>query len=195
LKADGHPESTIDDTLFVIECLALRCGHKSYLKDVNKRLVKYLDAGCPLPPGMNQHLSTQLKCIANGEDATNVFFITGGKGTKTSHSLRNLEVYNFLSSLDGSEYSLKGGRKKKSKIEYAAKFFFLSESTIKTIYEEQTKKEKILKACQNDLKKKNERRVLEIIINDFRKYQADGGDMQLIDYAEERLGLKNYTQK
>ena len=123
LKSDGHPDSQIDETLFIIECLALRNGHKSYLKDVNNRLIKYLDAGLSLPPALSQHLSTQLKCISGGEDANNVFYIKGGQGTKASKSLRNQEIFDFLKGLDKKIYSLNGSIKKQSGFEYAATYF------------------------------------------------------------------------
>ncbi|WP_262965832.1 hypothetical protein [Methylobacter psychrophilus] len=193
LKADGEPDSPIDEALFIIECLALRIGHKSYLQDVNNRLIKYLEAGLPLPPGLNQHLVTQLKCISNGEDANNVFNIIGGKGTKVSHALRNREIYDFLKRLDRKEYSLNGSRKKKSAFEYAAKYFCTSEGTVKKAYERESMSLQLTKSIQDKLNKKNETMVLSIIINEFKHYQAEGGSMLLIDFAEQRLGLINRT--
>ncbi|MEQ1528215.1 MAG: hypothetical protein HOO92_04600 [Methylococcaceae bacterium] len=151
LKAEGHPDSTIDEGLFVIECLALMSGHKSYLKDVNARLLKYLEAGLPLPPGLNKYLITQLNWISNGADANNVFNITGGKGTKTSHALRDKEIYDFLKSLDKDKYSLNGSRNKMSSFEYAAKHFCTSEGTVRKAYEGESMNRKLTKLIQDKL--------------------------------------------
>ena len=191
LKAEGQPDSIIDDGVFLIESLALRCGYKSYLKDVTNRLVKYLDAGMPLPTGMSNYLSAQLKCIANGEDANNVFNIKGGKGIKPSHALRDMEIYDFLKAVDTKKYSLQGSKKKESAFEYAAKYFCVSEGTIKQAYERASIKEKSIISIQNKI---SEKRIFGII-KDFEEYKSDGGDMQPIDYAKVRLGLINPTQE
>ena len=186
LKREGTPETQIDEALFVIECLALRMGNKSYLKDVNNRLSKYLDVGLALPIGMAKYLSTQLQCISNGEDANNVFYVKGGRGTKHSNSLRNREIFDFLKGLDNKVYSLNGSSKKESGFQYAAENFNLSLDMIRNAYKDESNKIKIIKTLQNKIDSK---KMMEIL-KGFEEYQATGGKLGLIDYVETVIGLK-----
>lgn len=169
LQSIAFPEDQIDDILFSIESLALLQGHKSYLKDVNARLTKYLDAGLPLPKGMANYLSTQLKCISEGMPPEKVVYMKGGKGSKESKSLRDKMIYDFLKQLtDTKEYSLKGSylKEKESAYEKAANFFHVSRSVVEKAYE---------RTSSYNTKKK-------ILLDGFEEYQKKGGAMNIGEF-------------